>query len=77
MPITRDQAKSWDILLNIFIKLLVALSVIVAFFIILHFILNASDNQAAWRLTLLDGILGSTMFIVVSHYFPAFKAASK
>lgn len=77
MPLTRDQAKTWDILVNIFIKLLVALACIVAFFIILYFIITADDNTAAWRLTILDGILGSTMFVVVGHYFPAFKRAAR
>ncbi len=77
MSLTRDQAKVWDILLNMAIKLLVAISVIVAFFVILYHILKAKESEAAWRLTILDSILGGTMFVVVSHYFPAFKAAAK
>jgi hypothetical protein len=77
MPITNDQAQTWDILVNILIKLLVAITVIVGFFIILYYVINPKSSGDGWRLTVLEAILGSTMFVVVAHYFPAVKAAVK
>ena len=77
MPLTREQAKAWDTLVNMLIKIIVAISVIVAFFIILYYVINPKSEGSAWRLTILEAILGGTMFVVVGHYFPAFKAAAR
>lgn len=72
-----DQANVWNILLNMFLKLITALSCIAAFWFILLKIINADKALQAWTLTALDSILGGTMFVMVAHYFPAFKATAK
>lgn len=77
MPITEDQTRVYELLTNIGIKLITGLSCNVAFWYILVTIINAKTPLQAWTLTILDAILGGTMFILVSHYFPAFKALKK
>lgn len=76
MKITKEHTMVIDILLNILIKLAVAASSICAFWFILFRVLDPKLPQLQTvALTVVDSILGGTMFVMISHYFPAFKAA--
>jgi hypothetical protein len=77
MPITEDQTRVYELLTNIGIKLITGISCNVAFWYILITVINAKTPLQAWTLTVLDAILGGTMFMLVSHYFPALKALRK
>jgi hypothetical protein len=78
MNITEEKARIYDILLNMFIKLLAALSSIAAFWFILFRLFDYTLPPLQTKvLAIVDAILGGTMFVIIAFYFPAFKAASK
>lgn len=72
-----EQIAVWETMANIGIKLLLAISSIVAFFIVLYHIINAKAPLQAWTLTALDSMLSFTNYKIISHYFPAIKAVTK
>ena len=72
MKISEETAKAIDILTNTIIKLITGLSCNVSFWVILVYIIRS--NEPKWNLTILDSILGGTMFVLVAHYWPAFKS---
>lgn len=78
MKLTPEQSSVLDILLNMLIKLLVALSSLAAFWFILFRILDPKLPALQTKaLAIVDSILGGTMFVIVAHYFPVFKALTK
>ena len=72
-----DKILVWEAMANIGIKLLLAVSSIVAFFIILYHIITAKAPLQAWSLTALNSMLTYTNYRIINHYFPAIKAATK
>lgn len=78
MKINEEQSEVLGILMNLLIKLLVALSCIIAFWVILFYIFDPSfQTSQIVSLSLINGILASTKYKLVSHYFPAVKALAK
>lgn len=80
MKITTEQLIIIDALTNLFIKVILALSSIAGFWVILyHIVTNITSinpiNTAI--LAALDLMLSGTLYYIIAHYFPAFKALSK
>jgi hypothetical protein len=81
--ITQNQAKVAVILENMRLKKIVTISLLVAFFIILVFLLlmMAGVIPSAWEsqaiLGAVESILGYTMYPLVKHFFPSFISAKE
>ena len=70
MAITIDQVNVAQAITNILLKVIVALCILVAFFIVLYNVCSAVgwENKAVFGA--LDGILGYTMYPLTKHFFP-------
>ncbi|MGB8194941.1 MAG: hypothetical protein WCF67_23600 [Chitinophagaceae bacterium] len=76
MAITEDQLKVYEVLTNLALKVVVTICILIAFFIILRFVISAKTWEDRAVFAALDGILGGTMFVLVRHFFPAIKMAT-
>ncbi|MBK7885150.1 MAG: hypothetical protein IPJ81_16205 [Chitinophagaceae bacterium] len=74
---SNEKIAVWEALANIGIKLLLAISSIIAFFIILYHIITAKAPLQGWTLTALDSMLSFTNYKIISHYFHAIKAVGR
>jgi hypothetical protein len=74
---TEDQANVISVLTDVGLKILLTLSSIGGFWYILVHIINSKANQISWALVTLDAMLSGTLYYIIAHYFPAFKAAAK
>ena len=74
---TEDQAKVLMILINISLKVVVAICILVGFFIVLYQICTATETTDKLIFSALDSVLGFTMYPLTKHFFPAIKEANK
>ncbi|TCD27504.1 hypothetical protein EZ456_09950 [Pedobacter psychrodurus] len=77
MKITEDQAAVIQILTDVLIKIALAGSSIGGFWYILVHIINGNATTFTWALAFLETMLSGTIYYIIAHYFPAFKAAVK
>ena len=77
MRITEEHSSVIQILTDVFIKLALAVSSIAAFWYILVHIINDRSSNFTWALAFLESMLSGTLYYIIAHYFPAFKAAFK
>jgi len=81
--VTKAQAEVLEILSNMRLKKSVTYSILIAFFIVLGFLLLLiagvidSDWQSKVILGALDAILGYTMYPLVNHFFPSRRRAQE
>lgn len=71
--LTREKVQVYEIVFTMFIKLLLVLAGLVAFFIVLYFMLKMKTNEEKLIFGVFDIILGGTIFLVYKHYFPEKK----
>ena len=76
MKITEEHTTILNALLNLGIKLLLAISSVAAFWVILLHLLTTKDPVQACTLGALNLMLAGTIYYIVAHYFPSWKAAA-
>lgn len=67
--LTRDKVKIYDLLTNIFLRIILTICSIVAFFIVLYYLISAQSTFEAVKFGLIEIFLGSTVFLVWRYYF--------
>jgi hypothetical protein len=76
LDLSDGQLRTYEALNNMRLKEIVMWCMLTAFFAILAFIFfGAKDTTFRITLATLDAIIGGTIYPIVSHYFPALKAA--
>ncbi len=68
--LTKERVQVYEIIFTMFIKLLLVIAGLVAFFIVLYFLITANNNTERIIYGCFDTILGGTIFLVYRHYFP-------
>lgn len=71
--LTKEKAQVYEIIFAMFIKLILVVAGIVAFFIILIHMINEPDNITKLGYAGFNLLLGGTIFVVYKHYFPVKK----
>ena len=67
----------WEALSNMLIKIVLTIVSIIAYFIILYYIINSKSLEERLTFGALDSMLTFTYYKIVNHYFPAIKAVAK
>jgi hypothetical protein len=75
--IDNRKAAVYKILADIFIKVLLSIAVVIAFFVVLVNLLNPKNNYTAISLGTVETILSWTLFRVFNFYFPGKKTTKK
>jgi len=57
-------------LINVILKVVLAIASLVAFFIVLHFTINAKTTIARVQGVLLGAFISGTLFVIIRHLFP-------
>ena len=70
MNVKDDQVRVYSLLFDMLIKAVLAVAMLIAFFIVLNYCLVADSLNHQIVLGGLDSILAGTMFVVFRHYFP-------
>ena len=73
MGLTEKKIKVYRIAVDMLAKLLLTLALIVAFFIVLYFLINAQGATDIGKFGALEAVLASTFYLVVRHHFPTKK----
>lgn len=68
--ITKEKMEVYEIAFAMFIKFILVIAGLVAFFIVLAFLINTKDNEAKVIYGCLDLLLGGSIYLVYRHYFP-------
>jgi hypothetical protein len=68
--LTKEKVQVYEIVFNMFIKFVLVVVGIVAFFIILKFVLTEENPFSKGIYGVLDVMLGGTFYLVYKHYFP-------
>lgn len=71
--LTPDKVKVYELLGNVIMKLLLVIATIVAFFIVLFYLINAKEGTEIAKYGVIDGVLGGVVVGVWRHYFPSKK----
>lgn len=69
--ITEEQVRVYEVLFNMAMKGLLVIAGLVAFFIVLYFVITDKDSTNKIIFGGLDLILGGSTYKVYHHYFPA------
>jgi len=69
-PLTKEKMEVYEIAFAMVMKLILILAGLVAFFIVLYFIITEKDNTSKMVYGVLDLLLGGTIYLVYRHYFP-------
>ncbi len=77
MDNTDDKIKIYTAFTNIILKVVVAISILVAFFIILSKLIGDQPWQDKTIYGIVDSILGYTMYPLTKHFFPALSETIK
>jgi hypothetical protein len=75
--LTSEQLRTLRVLSEMLMKLLFALSSIVAFWIILSGLINNWFNDHLLTIGIVESLLGGTHFYIVKHYFPSKKSRAR
>ena len=68
--ITKEKMEVYEIAFAMFIKFILVLAGLVAFFIVLVFFIISKDNGTKIIYGCLDTMLVGTIYVVYRHYFP-------
>lgn len=68
--LTKAKVQVYEIVFTMLIKLLLVVAGLVAFFIVLYYLLKTEDNTARVIYGCFEIILSGTIFLVYRHYFP-------
>lgn len=68
--LTKAKVQVYEIIFTMLIKFILVIAGLVAFFIVLYFLIKTDDNTTRIIYGCFDTILGGTIFLVYRHYFP-------
>ena len=68
--LTKARVQVYEIIFTMAIKLILVIAGLVAFFIVLYFLIKTDDNTTRIIYGFFDTLLGGTIFLVYRHYFP-------
>jgi hypothetical protein len=68
--ITKEKMEVYEIAFAMFIKFILVIAGLVAFFIVLTLLINTTDNQTKVIYGCFDILLGGSIYVVYRHYFP-------
>ena len=68
--LTEEKVKVYEIIFGMFMKLILMLAGLAAFFTILYCIIKEEDTTNKTLYTVFDSLLGSKIYLVYRHYFP-------
>jgi hypothetical protein len=71
--LTKEKAQVYEIIFAMFIKFILVVAGIIAFFIVLVHMINEQDNITKIGYAGFNLILGGTIYVVYKHYFPVKK----
>lgn len=71
--LTKEKAQVYEIIFAMFIKFILVVAGIVAFFIVLMHMINEPDNITKLGYAGFELVLGGTIYVVYKHYFPVKK----
>jgi hypothetical protein len=77
MENAEDKIKVWTAVTNIGLKILIAICILIGFFISLVFMCKADSWQDRAVFGALDGVLAYTMYPLTKHFFPALKESKQ
>lgn len=63
------KVKIYDLLSNVFIRFIYAIASLVAFFIVLYFLLTAQNDFDLKKYGIIEAFLAATVFLVWKYYF--------
>jgi len=69
-PLTKEKMEVYEIVFAMVMKFILIIAGLVAFFIVLYFIITEKDNISKTIYGFLDLILGGSIYLVYKHYFP-------
>jgi len=69
-PLTKEKMEIYEIAFAMFMKFILIIAGLVAFFIVLYFIITEKDNTTKMVYGALDLLLGGSIYLVYRHYFP-------
>ena len=70
---SKDRVEVYEIIFGMAMKLLLAVAGLIAFFIILYFVITEKDNVTKAIYAFFDLMLGGSIYLVYKHYFPSKK----
>ena len=68
--LTKEKAQVYEIIFAMFIKFILVITGIIAFFIVLMNMINEPNNITKLGYAGFELLLGGTIFVVYKHYFP-------
>ena len=68
--LTKARVQVYEIIFTMAIKLILVIAGLVAFFIVLYFLIKTDDNTTRIIYGFFDTLLGGPIFLVYRHYFP-------
>ena len=68
--LTKEKIQVYEIIFTMFIKLILVVAGLVAFFIVLFYLVKTDDKISKIVYGCFNTILGGTIFLVYRHYFP-------
>jgi hypothetical protein len=71
MGIDEKKAKIYDVIGNLIMKFLFAISALIAFFIILSFYISSKTQFDAVKYGAIETLLGGSVFVAFRHFFPS------
>jgi hypothetical protein len=70
MGIDEKRAKVYEVIGNLIMKLMFAISALIAFFIVLHAYIYSNTEFDAIKYGAIEILLGGSVFVAFKHFFP-------
>ncbi len=68
--LTKERMQIYEIGFAMIIKFILVVAGLIAFFIVLNYLIHEKDNTAKVIYGCFDTLLGGSIFVVYKHYFP-------
>lgn len=68
--LTKEKMLIYEIIFNMFIKLLLVVSGLIAFFVVLYFLITTDKTESKMIYGGINLLLTGTIYVVYRHYFP-------